>query len=248
MEAAMTAVSLAMAQRGLKPVSILAAGRPHGDRLRYVAGCRCAECRAANAAYERGRQAERAAGNWNGVVSAERARHYLKQLSAQGVGRRAVAEASDVSHSILTEVRTGRRTQIRALTERRILAVTVGMALDHALIPAGPTWRLIGELTAAGFSQVFLAQRLGYKRALQFDRKEVTVRNAARVRRLHRELIDSDEALVSSKAAANSRQRELRVIWFPSSRSDRRPRSGRPWKTRYRGWRCGPAGGAASRR
>lgn len=187
--------------RGLKPLSILAAERPHGDRLRYAAGCRCDACRAANAAYERGRIRERQSGNWNGMVPADRARNYMKHLSVQGVGRRAIAEASDVAHSVLNEIRSGRKTQIRALTERKILAVTVDMALDRAIIPAGPTWKLVDALLAAGFTKKLLAQRLGYRGTLQISRKAVTVKNAARVRRLHAELIDSDAALTDSKRA-----------------------------------------------
>lgn len=187
--------------RGLKPIAVLAADRPHGDRLRYVAGCRCDLCRASNAAYERGRIRERQSGNWNGMVPADRARNYMKHLSAQGVGRRAIAEASDISHSVINEIRAGRKTQIRALTERKILAVTVDMALDRAYIPAGPTWKLIDALLAAGFTKKDLAQRLGYRSSLQISRKAVTVKNAARVRKLHAALIDSDEALTDSKRA-----------------------------------------------
>lgn len=187
--------------RGLKPLSLLAANRPHGDRLRYAAGCRCDECRASNAAYERGRIRERQSGNWNGMVPADRARNYMKNLSAQGVGRRAIAEASDISHSVLNEIRSGRKTQIRALTERKILAVTADMALDRAYIPAGPTWKLLDALLAAGFTKQQLAQRLGYAKTLQIGRKAVTVKNAARVRKLHAELIDSDAALTSPKSA-----------------------------------------------
>ena len=65
-----------LAQRGLKPASELAAKRPHGDRLRYVAGCRCDLCRKANSTYERERQKARAAGDWNGIVDAAKARQH----------------------------------------------------------------------------------------------------------------------------------------------------------------------------
>ena len=43
----------ALEARGMKPVTELARQRPHGDRLRYMAGCRCPACRGANSAYER---------------------------------------------------------------------------------------------------------------------------------------------------------------------------------------------------
>ena len=48
----------------------LAAGKPHGTRIRYVGGCRCLPCRAANSRYESERQAARKLGDWNGLVDA----------------------------------------------------------------------------------------------------------------------------------------------------------------------------------
>lgn len=205
---------------GLKSVVVLAADRPHGDRLRYMSGCRCRDCRAANSAYERSRQAARRAGEWNGYVSAERARRHLAELAAQGVGRRAVADACDVADSIVAKIKSGKRLQIRAETERRILAVSADMAADRALIPAGPTWRLLDELIAAGFTKTFIAQRLGYTRALQIGRDTVTVKNAARVRRLHRELIAADEALVDAKPARRHIER-LREEGYTEKRIER---------------------------
>lgn len=193
-----------LALRGLKPVSVLGAARPHGDRLRYQAGCRCDECRAANAAYERERIAERKAGRANHIVPADRARNWLKHLSAQGVGKNSVADVSGVARVLLQEILAGRREHIRASTERKILAVTPDMAADRALIDATETWRLINELLECGWTKQALARHLGMTRTIQFDRHRVTVRNAARVRRMHRELFDPCMALVSSE-----RSREL---------------------------------------
>lgn len=207
-----------LADRGLKPAAQLAAGRPHGDRLRYVAGCRCDECRRANTQYERQRVAARAAGDWNGIVPAERARKHMRWLSRQGVGRRAIGDASDVGGSILTEILSGRRVQIRARTERRILAVTPAMASDHALIDAAPSWNLVAALQAAGFTKKRLARELGQKGSgLQLGRVRITVRNAFRVERLYARLIVSGEVLVD--AAPSWRLiRILRDELFPESR------------------------------
>ena len=210
-----------LAARGLRPVAELAAGREHGDRLRYAAGCRCSQCRAANAAYERGRAEARAAGDWNGTVPAEKARAWMAHLSAQGVGRRAIAEASDVAHSILNAIRGGRKTRIRALTERRILAVSVDMALDGALVAAGPTWALVDALLAAGFSKRTLALCLGQTCGhLQLSREQVTVRNADLVRQLHARLIDSEEALVDAKSTRRL-IKELRTEGYTDKRIER---------------------------
>jgi len=95
----------ALLERGLRPIAELAADRPHGHRLRYLAGCRCFQCRRSNSDYERERQAARAAGDWNGLVDADRARRHLRALARQGVGRRMVAAASDVALSVIADVR-----------------------------------------------------------------------------------------------------------------------------------------------
>jgi DNA-binding CsgD family transcriptional regulator len=176
-------------ERGLKPVAVLAADRPHGDRLRYMSGYRCDECRRANTQYELMRERARRNGDWNGIVSAEKVRAHLKKLSRLGVGRRAVAAASGVAASLLMEIRAGRRIHVRARTERRVLAVTKAQASDHALVPAGHTWRLIEHLVEEGYTYTEIARRLGYRTPkLQFKKKRITVRAAYAVQRLHDKL------------------------------------------------------------
>ncbi len=188
-----------LAHRGLKSAALLAEGRPHGTRVRYLGGCRCSDCRQANTQYERDRQKARAEGDWNGIVDAAAARQHLLALADQGVGRRAVADASDVPGTILCEVRSGRKTKIRARTEKKILAVTVAMAADHALVDAAPTWALIAELRAAGFTKTRIAKELKHNsRQLQFGKKKLTVRNAAALQRVHERLMASDEVSVKA--------------------------------------------------
>lgn len=110
-------------------------------------------------------------------------------LSRAGVGRRAVAAASDVAKSVIVEIRAGRKRQIRARTERRILAVTKAMLSDHALVAPGRTFALIELLRDEGFSKAEIARRLGYaKPALQFRPHRMTARNVARVERLYRSI------------------------------------------------------------
>lgn len=180
---------LALEARGLKPVGVLAEGKPHGVRLRYLAGCRCADCRKANSSYENERQKARRAGDWNGIVDAAKARAHLKALLRLGVGKRAVRAATDIGKSILQDIRAGRKQRIRARTERLILRVGAAQRSDGALIPAVRTWSLIDALVEEGYTVPQLIKRLGYKnRALQLGRERVTVRNAGRVERLYREL------------------------------------------------------------
>lgn len=195
----MSQVASTLASRGMKPLSELSARRDHGDRLRYMGGCRCFQCRRANTAYEAARKIARAAGLGNGIVPAAKARAHMKQLSALGVGRRSVGAASDVADSVLSDIITGRKINIRAATERAILAVTIEAAGDHALVPAKATWKLLDELIKDGFTRGDLAVRMGRKtRNLQLDKDVVTVRNAYLVERLHRDL-----QFTSAKATLN---------------------------------------------
>lgn len=175
--------------RGLRPLADLAAVRPHGDRLRYLAGCRCLPCRAANAQYERQRQQARREGEWNGIVPARAARRHILFLSRRGVGRRAIHDATDIAQSTLSAIRTGKKTHIRARTARKILDVSTAERADHAHIPATRLWRLIQRLLDEGYTKRDLARRLGYRSpALQFRKQVVTVRNAFRIQRLYDQL------------------------------------------------------------
>lgn len=207
-----------MQLRGLKPITALAADKPHGNRLRYLAGCRCDLCRKANSSYENERQKARAAGDWNGIVPARAARKHLLALSKAGVGRRSVQAATDISDTILAEIRSGKRKQIRARIERLILAVTADYKGEAALVPAAPTWKLIEALLRAGFTKGFIALQLGRKTpALQLNRDWITVKNEAAVARLHRRLMTADEALVDAKTARRLLN-ALRDEWFSVSR------------------------------
>jgi hypothetical protein len=155
-----------------------------------MAGCKCFKCRRSNSDYERIRKAARLAGDWNGIVDAGPARAHLLKLARAGVGRRAVGAVTDISDSILHEIRHRRRPRIRARTERKILAVTAAAARsDRAKVPAAMAWLLIGRLLEEGFTKAGLAKRLGYKSpALQLRRDRITARNEQRIIALHRKL------------------------------------------------------------
>lgn len=184
-----------LSNRGLRPLADLAQHRQHGERLRYMAGCRCTECRRANTNYEKVRAVARKAGDWNGIVPADRARAHMASLSAINVGRRAVGDVTGVADTVLCGVIAGRKTHIRARTERLILAVTEAAAADRALIPAAPTWKLLDELIQDGYTRAALARQLGYANpALQLNRNQITVRNAYDVQRLYEQLRTIDAA------------------------------------------------------
>jgi hypothetical protein len=170
----------------------------HATRAPYTSGCRCAACRKANTEYARKRAKAIIFHGKNNLVSADRARKHLFNLSRRGVGRRAVAAACDVSETVLGEIRVQRKTSIRRYTESRILAVTPEATLDRALIPAKQTWVQIQRLLREGFTKAELARRLGYKSpALQINRKRVTAANAARVDRFYRSIMAGDEEVAA---------------------------------------------------
>jgi len=161
-------------------------GRPHGLRARYMAGCRCLVCRAANARYSVERAAAIRAGDRRGFVPAGRVLRHLRRLSRQGVGYRSVAAAASVSKTMLVAVLGGHRTRLRASTERAVLAVDAGARADRSLIPAGPTWRRIDSLLAEGYTKRQIAEWCGWKRAIQLPRGRITARSASRVERVAR--------------------------------------------------------------
>lgn len=173
----------------LRAAAELATDKPHGVRLRYMAGCRCDACRKANSSYENERQKARRAGDWNGIVPAAEARAHMLKLRRQGIGRRTVRACTDIADTVLQEVVSGKKTHIRARTARLILQVTKAQAADHALVSAKRSRYLIALLLEEEYTEAFLAERLGYaNERLQFNADRITVRNAARIERLYKEL------------------------------------------------------------
>lgn len=173
-----------MARRGLRPAAELASDRPHGDRLKYIGGCRCVPCRAANSRYESERLKARRNGDWNGLVSARPARAHLRRLSRQGVGYKTAAAACGVATSVVAKIVSGKKKQIRRRTETKILSVTKDAIADRALVPAARTWWRIQRMLDEGYTKTAIARMLGYKRALQIGKFTVTARTASNVERL----------------------------------------------------------------
>ncbi len=162
------------------------AEKAHGTRIRYMSGCRCVPCRAANSQYEVGRAAARKVGDWNGLVSAAKARKHLQALSRAGVGRRLVSDSSGVPQSILSAIKSGDQQHIRARTERAILQVDRNARTDGTLVPAGPTWKRLLDLFDEGFSEAEICRRLGYRsKKIQFKNALVTAKTEQIVEKLY---------------------------------------------------------------
>lgn len=158
----------------------------HGTRSRYVKGCRCEACRAANTAYAVARYRELKLGRAprGDLVDAAPARRHLLKLSREGVGRRAAANAAGLAISVVFEVRSGGKQKIRRGTAEKILAVTGAAKLGAALVDGKATMRRLEQLQKMGLSKSEIARRLGSKGkqpALQIAGPLVTKRNAEAV-------------------------------------------------------------------
>jgi hypothetical protein len=174
--------------------------RPHGSYAKYVIErCRCEECTEANREYERRRRRAMARPDeaWLPYVPAAPARRHVERLTAGGMGLRTIAALSGVSHGALSKLIYGdpRRGQqptrrVRPQTLAAILAVEVEDARGAQKVPAGPTWALIDELVAAGYTKAYLALALGSRTpALQLGRQRVLASTARAVEELHARLI-----------------------------------------------------------
>jgi hypothetical protein len=182
--------SLLAGDSGVRPedmtrLEVLAVRHAHGTRVRYMTGCKCVPCRAANSRYETERALARQNGDWNGLVFADRARAHLRILSRRGIGRRLISDACGVSDSMLHEIKKGRKRRIRARTERAILSITDELRGDKTLLDAGPVWAKIDLLLRHGFSRAEIARRIGMRMPkLQLNSEVVTARSAMRIEKL----------------------------------------------------------------
>ena len=167
------------------------AEEPHGTRHRYLSGCKCVPCRAANSRYSTERAAAQRAGDCRGFVPATLVLGHLKKLSKGGIGYKAVAEAAGIGKTTMQKIMTGRQQQLRKHHADRILAVDRAAIADGALVPAGRTWTLLNKLLEAGYTKTSLAKQLGSrakKPSLQIEARRITALNASKVERLYRRI------------------------------------------------------------
>jgi len=167
--------------------------RPHGTRLRYMSGCKCVPCRAANSRYETARARARFYGDRRGLVSAKRVRTHIEKLSAAGVGYKHIAKVAGMSPTTLWSYKTGKRTMLRAHHAKRILAVKVGHVAAGSRVPSAPTLERLRWLREEGFTNVGLARLMGLKGSgLQFLKSPtITRRVADRLEKIYREHHDA---------------------------------------------------------
>lgn len=176
------------------------AERSHGSHAKYaIERCRCDDCRRAQREYNRNRlrQLARPDGVWRPYVDAGPAREHIEWLASCGIGLKSVASIGGLAHGTLSKLVYGDPSRglapskrIRSATAEKILAVMPRAAAGAQRIPAGPTWKLLDELVARGWSRSELSRRLGCATpALQISHTRVLASTARRVEALYAELI-----------------------------------------------------------
>lgn len=147
----------------------------HGERLAYALDkCRCVPCKAANAAYEGRRAKLRAYGRpttpW---VDATPVRAHVEQLQVAGLGWRPIADRAGVANGVVSRLLFGKTNgerfhgpskRINPTAAARLLAVPlpgVDGLLPGARTDGTGTRRRLQALVAIGWSQTYLAGRLG---------------------------------------------------------------------------------------
>ncbi len=183
----------------LPAAKVLARNKPHGDNMRYLAGCRCSLCCNAHRLYEaRLRENQRILGK-NDLVSCERVRQHLKRLAQRGMGHKTVAKVAGVGKTGLAEILWAGKAHIRRRAETKILAVkaTLETLPKGYKVPAGDTLCLIRALLAHGLSKRRISREgLGNQEALQVralygKASTVAVKTALRVRAFLRKVMSS---------------------------------------------------------
>lgn len=173
----------------MRPAEDLAKTKPHGLRIKYLGGCRCVPCRAANSRYQSARLKAIKNGKSNPIVAANKARKHIIKLSKFGIGYKTVADIAGLSRSTVFKIRSGERKNLRKLNETAILAVDENALPDSALVSAKRTNKQINWLLKEGFKKGELAKRLGYQTAnLQIRQDVITAKTALKVERLYNQL------------------------------------------------------------
>lgn len=163
--------------------------------------CRCDGCTNGHRLYEKRRRhaMSRPDELWLPYVPAGPARRHVKQLMAQGVGPKTIADMSGVPHGAISKLIYGNykgrgpSKRIRPETEAKLLAVTVDQADRAQKIDATRTWELLDDLIARGYPKAWLAKRITKNpnaTGLQIRKTTVRASTARRVEALHRLLGD----------------------------------------------------------
>jgi len=149
--------------------------------------------------YETRRIRDTAYGRWETLYTpAEPVRQHIHTLKAAGMGGRRIAEISGVSRSVIQSLLNGRKIynhktseQILRRNAQAILNVTPDPAPGARINTCGTTRRL-QALVAIGYTQTYLAERMGITAAnathLFHGRRAVNTTTADRAKQIYTEL------------------------------------------------------------
>ena len=165
----------------------------HGTRAMYVGKkCKCEPCRAANRAYQRSR----------GLVTYESSyvdpgpsREHIRNLRMTGMGTRTIAHLAGLSRTTVQNIEKSNKTgkpaaKVSWRTEHRLLAVRPVYVMGRSVQGHG-TARRLQALVAIGWSQAYLASRLGWAEGnftTLLKPTPVKLSTAWKVRQLYEEL------------------------------------------------------------
>lgn len=205
----------------------------HGTLTGYVhRKCRCDQCTEAARTYANRSNRLRAYGQWQPYVDAQPVRDHIAMLARHGIGWQRACRLAGVPTGSVSKLLYGTPTRppsrrVRPETANRLLALRPSLDLlaDDALTDATGTRRRIQALVTRGFTQQYLAARLGADRA-NFRKPLVTPRVRARtargVARLYDELWDADPAAfgISARDSRYARTIAEQNGWAPPAAWD----------------------------
>lgn len=174
----------------------------------YASGCRCLDCRAANAAYIR---------EWRHArlrpmvvppdvtVPAGSARRHLETLRASGLGTDTIAERAGVHYRAVERIAAGEMDRVTPAVRDAILAVSSLDLAPHALVPADDTVIHLADLIDLGWTRYRIAKATGLPKQTVHDVgscEHVTHRTASAITALWRTEVpavteDADDDLLN---------------------------------------------------
>lgn len=173
----------------------------HGTHACYVHDrCRCEDCRAANARYEKSRAKWLAGVVEQPYVDADQARKLIEELQNKGLGLKRIAAVSGVSHGALWKLVYGkngrpskrcRQETVDKLTEALdALLWEEATVADGAKVDATEAKLIVKELVARGWTRTAIASRIaGEPRASLQAVTKATAQVQAKTLRVLRELM-----------------------------------------------------------
>lgn len=133
---------------------------PHGERARYLRGCRCTDCSNANYRYTSRLRLDYQRGQRR-RTSPDHAATRIHQLLNKGWSQTQISDASGVGRRGIGDIVQKARPSISRETERKILTLCPGPPPPPRDVEATATVRRLRALIAAGHSSSSIAAELG---------------------------------------------------------------------------------------